>query len=54
MVDEPRQDPEPPEPLNRRARQAFLEGAEQESQRRLGRGLTREELERVLRYPGDP
>ena len=33
---------------------AFLEGAEGDSRRRLGRGLTAEELERVLwRYPGD-
>jgi hypothetical protein len=40
--------------LNKRLRQAFLEGAEEDSRRRLGRGLTAEELERVLRrYPGD-
>ena len=40
--------------LNRRLRAAFLAGAEEDSRRRLGRGLTREELERVLRrYPGD-
>jgi hypothetical protein len=40
--------------LNRRLRAAFVEGAEEDSRRRLGRGLTREELERVLRhYPGD-
>jgi hypothetical protein len=40
--------------LNQRLRQAFLEGAEEDSRRRLGRGLTAEELERVLRrYPGD-
>jgi hypothetical protein len=40
--------------LNQRLRQAFLAGAEQDSQRRLGRGLTAEELERVLRrYPGN-
>jgi len=40
--------------LNRRLRQAFLEGAEADSRRRLGRGLSREELERVLRlFPGD-
>ena len=39
--------------LNERLRHAFLEGAEEDSQR-LGRGLTAEELERVLRrYPGD-
>jgi len=40
--------------LNQRLRQAFLVGAEEDSRRRLGRGLTVEELERVLRrYPGD-
>ena len=40
--------------LNQRLRQAFIEGAEEDSRRRLGRGLTAEELERVLRrYPGD-
>ena len=40
--------------LNRRLRQAFVAGAEQDSRRRLGRGLTAEEMERVLRhYPGD-
>ncbi len=40
--------------LNERLRQAFLEGAEEDSRRRLGRGLTEKELERVLRhYPGD-
>jgi hypothetical protein len=40
--------------LNRRLRQAFIEGAEEDSRRRLGRGLTGEELVRVLRhYPGD-
>ena len=33
--------------LNQHLRQAFLEGAEEDSRRRLGRGLT-EELERVL------
>ena len=43
------------EPLERRARRAFLDGAEEESQRAMGRGLTHEELKRVLRrYPGDP
>ena len=42
------------ERLNQRLRQAFVEGAEEDSRRRLGRGLTVEELERVLwRYPGD-
>lgn len=40
--------------LNERLRAAFITGAEEDSRRRLGRGLTREELERVLkRYPGD-
>jgi hypothetical protein len=33
--------------LNQRLRAAFIEGAEEDSWRRLGRGLTREELERV-------
>jgi hypothetical protein len=40
--------------LNERLRASFIAGAEEESHRRLGRGLTREELDRVLRrYPGD-
>lgn len=40
--------------LSERLRAAFLAGAEEDSRRRLGRGPTREELERVLRrYPGD-
>jgi hypothetical protein len=40
--------------LNERLRAAFIAGAEDNSRRCLGRGLTREELERVLRrYPGD-
>jgi hypothetical protein len=40
--------------LNQRLRRAFVEGAEEDSRRRLGRGLTDEELERVLwHYPGD-
>jgi len=40
--------------LNRRLRQAFIEGAEEDSRPRRGRRLTAEELERVLRrYPGD-
>jgi hypothetical protein len=40
--------------LNERLRAAFVAGAEEDSRRRLGRGLSREELERVLlRYPGD-
>ena len=38
--------------LRQRQRAAFIEGAEEESRRRFGRGLTAEELERVLRrYP---
>ncbi|MBA3529186.1 MAG: hypothetical protein H0T91_07765 [Propionibacteriaceae bacterium] len=40
--------------LERRLRAAFIQGAEEDSRRRLGRGLTRDELERVLRrYPGE-
>jgi hypothetical protein len=40
--------------LNQRLRQSFIEGAEVDMRRLLGRGLTAEELERVLRrYPGD-
>jgi len=40
--------------LNERLRHAFIDGAEEDWRRRLGRGLTAEELERVLRrYPGD-
>jgi hypothetical protein len=40
--------------LNERLRAAFIAGAEEDSRRRLGRGLTPDELERVLRrYPGD-
>jgi len=40
--------------MNRRLRAEFIAGAEEESRERLGRGLTVEELERVLRrYPGD-
>jgi hypothetical protein len=40
------------ERLNKRLRLASIEGAEGDSRRRLGRGLTAEELERVLRrYP---
>jgi hypothetical protein len=39
---------------NQRLRQAFIEGAEEESRGRLGRRLTVEELDLVLRrYPGD-
>jgi hypothetical protein len=42
------------EELNRRLRQAFVAGAEADTRRRLGQGLTAEELERALRrYPGD-
>jgi hypothetical protein len=42
------------ERLNARLRQASLEGAEEDSRRHLGRGLTVEELERMLwHYPGD-
>jgi hypothetical protein len=41
-------------PINRWLRMEFLAGAEQESRQRLGRGLTVDEFERVLRrYPGD-
>ena len=40
--------------LNRRLRIAFIAGAEEDSRSRLGRGLSEEELRRVLRrYPGD-
>jgi hypothetical protein len=40
--------------LNMRLRAEFVAGAEEESRRALGRGLTGDELERVLRrYPGD-
>jgi hypothetical protein len=40
--------------LNRRLRVAFIAGAEERSRREVGRGLSEEELERVLRrYPGD-
>jgi len=47
-------DPERRERLNKRLRAGFIEGAEEDSRRRLGRGLTAEELERILwRYPGD-
>ncbi|MCU0483243.1 MAG: hypothetical protein MUC54_03075 [Chloroflexi bacterium] len=42
------------EELARRLRPVYVEGAEEESRRREGRGLTAEELEGVLwRYPGD-
>jgi hypothetical protein len=40
--------------LNERLRAEFIAGAEEDSRRRLGRGLTKEELDRILRrYPGD-
>ena len=40
--------------LNERLRAAFLAGAEEEFRRGVGRGLTRDEFERVLRrYPGE-
>jgi hypothetical protein len=40
--------------LNRKLRRAFLEGAEEQFRSEHGRGLTAEELRRVLRrYPGD-
>ena len=42
------------EHLNRRLRPEFIAGAEERSRERLGRGLTADELKRVLRhYPGD-
>jgi hypothetical protein len=50
----PGPDPDRRASLNQRLRQAFIEGAEVDMRRLLGRGLTAEELERVLRrYPGD-
>jgi hypothetical protein len=40
--------------LGRRLRLAFIKGAEEHSRREAGRGLSEEELTRVLRrYPGD-
>ena len=40
--------------LNRRLRLAFIQGAEERSRLEQGRGLTADELRRVLRrYPGD-
>jgi len=40
--------------LNRRLRIAFITGAEERSREKMGRGLTDEELGRVIeRYPGD-
>ena len=41
------------EELNRHLRRAFVTGTEADSLKRLGRGLTADELERALRrYPG--
>jgi hypothetical protein len=40
--------------LNQRLRLAFIAGAEERSRETVGRGLTGEEIERVLRrYPSD-
>jgi hypothetical protein len=40
--------------LNRRLREAFLNGAEQYSRREHGRALTPDELDQVIdEYPGD-
>ncbi len=40
--------------LNRKLRQKFVAGAEERSRRELGRGLTPDEMDRILkRYPGD-
>lgn len=40
--------------LNRRLRAAFVEGAEERSRKAHSRGLTDEELRRIMRrYPGD-
>jgi hypothetical protein len=40
--------------LNRRLRAEFVAGAEEASRRHLERGLTLDELKRILRhYPGD-
>jgi hypothetical protein len=38
--------------LNRKLRQEFLAGAEERSRRELGRGLTPDELERILKVSG--
>jgi len=47
-------DQERRERLNNRLRRAFIEGAEEDSRRRLARGLTAEALERILwHFPGD-
>jgi hypothetical protein len=57
MTGEPQQRPERAlrrRALNEKLRRAFVEGAEERSQRELGRPLTTEELRRILpRYPGD-
>jgi len=51
---EPIESPARRQALNRRLRIAFITGAEEGSRSRLGRGLSEEELWRVLRrYPGD-
>jgi DNA invertase Pin-like site-specific DNA recombinase len=40
--------------LNERLRAEFIAGAEEDSRRRFGRGLTAQEHKRVLRlFPGD-
>jgi hypothetical protein len=40
--------------LNRQLRAEFIEGAEERSRKTHGRGLTEEELSRIIRrYPGD-
>ena len=40
--------------MNARLRLDFIAGAEEDSRKRLGRGLTKDELDRVLRrYPED-
>jgi hypothetical protein len=40
--------------INRRLRAAFLRGAERQSSRERGRGLTEDELRLIMgRYPGD-
>jgi hypothetical protein len=56
----PEQDSRPPQgedrrrELNRRLRAVFIEGAEERSREAVGRGLTDEELRRIMRrYPGD-
>jgi hypothetical protein len=51
---EPIESPARRQALNRRLRIAFIAGAEEDSRSRLGRGLSEEDLRRVLRrYPGD-